>query len=219
MRLRLIPVVIVLAALGLSFRAGSIVDLLTDQEPSRKTPAIGVAIAQDASAVPPVPGDNGNEMTPLELDKSDVPIIDGTDDGMHPTEARLANSLAQRRMELDARERELEQRSAMLGVVEARLADTQKNLEGIRDEIQQLVAKYEGLEDEESARLQRIYSNMKPKNAAEIFDTMELDTILSVIRGMNDRKLAPILEAMDPNKAVIVTQEINAREELPTFSN
>ena len=201
MRLRLIPVVIVLAALGLSFRAGSIVDLLTDQEPSRKTPAIGVAIAQDASAVPPVPGDNGNEMTPLELDKSDVPIIDGTDDGMHPTEARLANSLAQRRMELDTRERELEQRSAMLGVVEARLADTQKNLEGIRDEIQQLVAKYEGLEDE------------------EIFDTMELDTILSVIRGMNDRKLAPILEAMDPNKAVIVTQEINAREELPTFNN
>ena len=48
---------------------------------------------------------------------------------------------------------------------------------------------------------------------------MELDTILSVIRGMNDRKLAPILEAMDPNKAVIVTQEINAREELPTFNN
>ena len=99
------------------------------------------------------------------------------------------------------------------------MAETQKNLEGIRDEIKQLVAKYEGLEDEESARLQRVYSNMKPKNAAEIFDTMELDTILSVIRGMNDRKLAPILEAMDPSKAVIVTQEINAREELPTFNN
>jgi flagellar motility protein MotE (MotC chaperone) len=218
MRLRLIPVVIVLAALGLSFRAGAIFDLLMDQESSTKAPVIGLAIAQDASAVPPVPGDNGKEMTPLELDQSDVPIVDGTET-MHPTEARLANSLAQRRAELDARERELEQRTAMLGVVESRLADTQKNLEGIRDEIKQLVAKYEGLEDEESARLQRVYSNMKPKKAAAIFDTMELDTILSVIRGMSDRKLAPILEAMDPNKAVIVTQEIDAREELPTFSN
>ncbi|MDF1749210.1 MAG: hypothetical protein P1V34_10095 [Alphaproteobacteria bacterium] len=218
MRLRLIPAVIILAALGLSFRAGEIVDLLLDQKSSPKAPVIGVAIAQDASAIPPVPGDNGKDMTPLELDQSDVPIVDGTE-GMHPTEARLANSLAQRRAELDARERELEQRTAMLGVVEARLADTQKNHEGIRDEIKQLVAKYEGLEDEESARLQRVYSNMKPKRAAAIFDTMELDTILSVIRGMSDRKLAPILEAMDPSKAVIVTQEIDARKELPTFKN
>jgi len=216
MRIRLIPAVLLLAALGLTFRAGTIVDALTDAEEDRSRPRSGVAVAQDATAVPPVPGNTNGEMTPLELDESDVPIIDGSDQ-MHPTELRLSSSLAQRRAELDQREQELEQRTAMLSVVESRLAETQRNLESIRDEITQLVAKYEGLEDEESARLQRVYANMKPKRAAAIFDTMELDTILSVIRGMSDRKLAPILEAMDPNKAVIVTQEIDAREALPTF--
>lgn len=215
MRLRLIPAAIALAVIGLSFRAGSIWDSLSGDD-GLLALASGSAIAQDADAVPPVPGDTGGEMQPLELDESDVPILEGAD-GMHPEEARLAHSLVKRRQELDERESELAQRESMLKVVETRLADTQRDLENIRDEISDLVAKYENLEDEESARLQRIYANMKPKRAAAIFDSMELDTILSVIRGMSERKLAPILEAMDPGKAVIVTQEIDARETLPQF--
>ncbi|MDW3207976.1 MAG: hypothetical protein R8L07_20770 [Alphaproteobacteria bacterium] len=212
-RIRLIPAAIILAAVGLSFRAGSIWESLSD-DPAPAGLSNGLAIAQDADAVPPVPGDTGDAPVPLELDDSDVPIIDGSE-SMHPTELRLANSLAERRLQLDDRERELAQREAMLAVVETRLSETQKRLESIRDEIQQLLARYENQEDEESARLQRVYSNMKPKRAAAIFNTMELDTILSVIRGMSERKLAPILEAMDPEKAVIVTQEIDAREALP----
>lgn len=214
MRVRLIPVLLILAAVGLSFRAGAVWDALTagDGPPS----AAGSAAAQDAEPVAPSLGDTGEQGTPLELDDSDVPIIDGSDD-MHPTELRLANSLAQRRAELDDRERELEQREAMLEVVEDRLTDRQRELESIRDEIARLIERYDQAEDEESARLQRVYANMKPKRAAAIFNDMELDTILSVIRGMSERRLAPILESMDPEKAIIVTQEIDARESLPEF--
>lgn len=214
MRVRLLPAMIFLAVIVLSFRVGSIWESMDQGDESRPQP--GQAVAQDAEAVAPVPGESVEPNIPLELDDSDVPIIDGSDD-MHPTELRLANSLAKRRADLEARERELEQREAMLAVVEERLADTQRNLESIRDEIAALVQRYETEEDEESARLQRVYSNMKPKRAAAIFDTMELDTILSVIRGMSERKLAPILESMDPEKAVVVTQEIDARESLPEF--
>ncbi|MEQ8442026.1 MAG: hypothetical protein RIM33_08275 [Alphaproteobacteria bacterium] len=214
MKLRLIPALIFLAALGLSFRIGSIWDSLSDALPSEGP---GTAAAQDADAVPPVPGDSGEEMTPLELDDSEVPIIDGSSD-MHPTEIRLANSLARRRLELDDRERELEQREAVLMVAEERLADTQQHLESIRDEIANLVQQFETLEDEESERLQRVYSNMKPRAAAAIFNTMDLDTVLSVIRGMSERKLAPILEAMDPERAVLITQEIDARQDLPDLT-
>lgn len=217
MKLRLLPAIILLAVVGLSFRAGSIWDGWQEGG-SAGLPGSGVAIAQDTGAVPPVPGGPDGELTPLELDESDVPIIDGSD-SMRPTELRLANSLAKRRAELDEREDQLKEREAMLTVVESRLAETQQNLEGIRDEIAELIASYNTIEDEESARLQRVYAAMKPKRAAAIFNTMELDTILSVIRGMSERKLAPILEAMAPDKAVIVTQEIDAREELPEFRN
>lgn len=214
MRIKLIPVVIVLAAMGISFRAGSIWDSVTDGAPSSPpVVAAGAAVAQDADPLPPAIG-GGGPQEELQLDETDVPIIDGSSD-MHPVELRLANSLAQRRAALDSRERELEEREAMLGVVEDRINSKQDELEGIRQEIERLVARYDAGQDEESARLQRVYSNMKPKRAAAIFDTMELDTILAVIRGMNDRKLAPILESMTPDKAVIVTQELDRREELP----
>jgi flagellar motility protein MotE (MotC chaperone) len=216
MRVKLIPVVIVLAALGISFRAGSVWDSLSD-DASQDDPrvAAGAAVAQDDGA-PVVQQDPDAPPEPLQLDESDVPIIDGTSD-MHPVEQRLANSLAQRRVALDQRERELEEREAMLGVVEDRIDAKQNELEGIRQEIERLVARYDAEQDEESARLQRVYSNMKPKRAAAIFDSMELDTILTVIRGMSDRKLAPILESMAPDKAVLVTQELERREELPAF--
>lgn len=218
MKLRLIPAIIFLAAIGLSFRAGSIWEGLVDPS-GADGPRAGTAIAQDAgTAITPVPGDTGDALTPLELDETDVPIIDGSET-MRPSELRLANSLAQRRVALQRRESELEEREAMLAVVENRLAETQQNLEAIRDEIAGLIARYDVLEDEESARLQRVYAAMRPKRAAAIFNTMELETILSVVRGMSDRKLAPILEAMNPDKAVIVTQEIDAREELPEFRN
>lgn len=214
MRVRLIPMLLILAAVGLSFRAGAVWDALTAE--NGVSPSAGSAIAQDAEPVAPSLGDTGEQGTPLELDDSEVPIIDGSED-MHPTELRLANSLAQRRADLDARERELAQREAMLEVVEDRLTDRQRELESIRDEIARLIQQYDAAEDEESARLQRVYANMKPKRAAAIFNDMELDTILSVIRGMSERKLAPILESMDPEKAIIVTQEIDARESLPEF--
>ena len=214
MKLRLIPTLIILAALGLSLRVGSIWDSFSDSLPSEGP---GTAAAQDADAEPPVPGDTGEEGVRLELDDSDIPIIDGSED-MHPTEIRLANSLAQRRLQLDDRERVLEQREAVLMVAEERLADTQQHLESIRDEIAMLVQQFEALEDEESARLQRVYSNMKPRRAAAIFNTMDLDTVLNVIRGMSERKLAPILEAMDPDRAVLITQEIDARQDLPDLT-
>lgn len=214
MRIRLIPVLIFLAVVVMSFRIGTIWESLDSK--GGTPPFSDQAVAQDAEALAPVPGESADPPVPLELDDSDVPIVDGSEN-MHPAELRLANSLAKRRQQLDQREKELEQREAMLGVVEGRLEKTQKDLQGIRDEIAALVAKYDKAQDEESARLQRVYSNMKPKKAAAIFNTMELDTILSVIRGMSERKLAPILESMDPEKAVIVTQEINAREELPEF--
>lgn len=214
MRFRLIPTLLILAAIGLSLRAGAVWDALSD--PGGTPSTVGSAIAQDAEPVEPSLGDSGQEGTPLELDEGDVPIIDGAED-MHPTELRLANSLAQRRAALDERERELEQREAMLEVVEDRLTGRQRELESIRDEIARLIEQYDTAEDEESARLQRVYANMKPKRAAAIFNDMELETILSVIRGMSERKLAPILESMNPEKAIIVTQEIDAREPLPDF--
>ena len=46
-----------------------------------------------------------------------------------------------------------------------------------------------------------MYETMKPKEAAKIFDTLELDVLLKVARAMNPRKMSPILAAMSPRPA------------------
>jgi flagellar motility protein MotE (MotC chaperone) len=58
---------------------------------------------------------------------------------------------------------------------------------------------------------------MKPKEAARIFDTLEMDVLLSVIGKMNERKMSPILASMDPDKAREVTIKLAEQRKLPSL--
>jgi flagellar motility protein MotE (MotC chaperone) len=52
---------------------------------------------------------------------------------------------------------------------------------------------------------------MKPKEAARIFDTLDMDILLSVVEQMRGRKMAPILANMNPEVAQRLTVELAAR--------
>jgi flagellar motility protein MotE (MotC chaperone) len=53
---------------------------------------------------------------------------------------------------------------------------------------------------------------MKPRDAAVILNELELGVLLSVVQRMNVRKLAPVLAAMNPDKARAVTRALATRE-------
>ena len=71
------------------------------------------------------------------------------------------------------------------------------------------------MEEERLTSLVKIYENMKPKEAATIFNTLDLDVLLAVVGRMNERKTSPILAAMDPDKARIVTIKLAEQRKLP----
>jgi flagellar motility protein MotE (MotC chaperone) len=56
---------------------------------------------------------------------------------------------------------------------------------------------------------------MKPKDAAQIFEDLEMDVLLDVVEGMKERKVAPILALMNPTKEQEVTLELSQRRALP----
>ena len=60
-----------------------------------------------------------------------------------------------------------------------------------------------------------IYENMKPKEAARIFEALEMDTLLEVAERMKERKLAPIMAKMHPEKARDMTVELSRLRRLP----
>ena len=56
---------------------------------------------------------------------------------------------------------------------------------------------------------------MKPKEAARIFEQLELPILLRVAERMKERKLAPVMAKMDTVKAKEMTVELTRLRELP----
>ena len=61
--------------------------------------------------------------------------------------------------------------------------------------------------------LVKIYEKMKPKDAAQVFERLEMPVLLKVIERMKEAKTAPILAAMDPGKAKAVTVAIAGKDD------
>ena len=64
--------------------------------------------------------------------------------------------------------------------------------------------------------LVKIYENMKPKNAARIFEELDMDTLLMVTESMGARRLAPIMAKMNPARATEITVELSRLRKLPS---
>jgi len=87
-------------------------------------------------------------------------------------------------------------------------------LQSLKVDVETLLARYDKQEQTELRSLVKIYENMKPKQAARIFDEMEMEILLDVIDLMSERKAAPILAAMNPVKAKDVTVELAEKRRL-----
>lgn len=231
MRIRLIPIAIFVAAMLFTVKLGEIWQTIEGVagDPTSVPVQVAPVIAQEDSQAPaetePEPElgnapaiDPGAEEAEPEIDEELLRDLEA-DGERHSVERRLSQELAERRKLLDQRARQLDEREALITAAEQKLIAKQQQLERLRDRIKKLVEAYEEAEKEENRKLVAIYSAMKAKAAAAIFDDLELETLITVARGMSARKLAPVLAAMNPEKARIVTQELNAQEELPSLPN
>ena len=136
-------------------------------------------------------------------------------DELTPGDIEILQQLAARRAELDARERDLATREQALVLVEARVAERIDELKALQQGLEALIVEHDQEQEAKLASLVKIYQNMKPKDAAPIFDELETTILLDVIERMKEAKVAPILALMDPDRARTVTQELARRRTLP----
>jgi len=130
-------------------------------------------------------------------------------------EIELLQRLAVRRDELDVRETELEQRDTMLRAAEERINSKISQLRQFQETIDELIVKYNAQQEQKMQSLVKIYENMKPKDAARIFEELDMETLLSVAERMKERKLSDIMSKMAPEKARNVTVELSNLRVLP----
>lgn len=155
-----------------------------------------------AAAEAPVPA---GQITDLSSE-----IFDLTDE-----ELSLLQALSQRREELEQRARDVDEREVLLKAAEQRIEQKIRELEGLQETIEALLVQHDEQTDAQMKSLVKIYESMKPKQAARIFEELDMDVLLEVIERMKERKSAPILAQMNPQRAKTVTLELAQRRELP----
>jgi flagellar motility protein MotE (MotC chaperone) len=136
----------------------------------------------------------------------------GTAAGTATTDSAILERLAQRRAELEARESEIGMREALVAAAEKRIEERTAKLEALEKQIGALVDQKKGLEEAEFKGLVTMYEGMKAKDAAAIFDDLDLNVLIRLARSMNPRKMSPIMAAMNPERAQQVTVQLAAAE-------
>lgn len=143
-----------------------------------------------------------------------IPLTSTT--GGSATEAALLASLANRRAELETYEKDLTLRASLVDAAEKRLEERQATLQALEGQISTLVDQRQDMETGQFAGIVSMYENMKPRDAANIFNALEMNVLLRVAKTMNPRKMAPILAAMDPARAQELTVKMAALADEPT---
>lgn len=150
-------------------------------------------------------------------DQSAAPPPSYGEQGFSASEVEILQDLAKRRDELDKRERSISQREALLKAASAEVDRKIAELTKLRSELEDLLNKQKTAEDERINSLVKIYENMKPKDAANIFNTLDMNVLLPVMAKISERKASPILAAMDPDKAREVTIKLAEQRKLPSL--
>ncbi len=142
------------------------------------------------------------------------PIASG-DQNYSASEIQILQDLSKRRDELNKRAEAVGQREALLKAAGVEIDRKIAEMNKIRSQLEDLLNKQKTAENARIDSLVKIYENMKPKNAADIFNAMKMADLLPVISKMNERRSSPILAAMDPDKAREVTIELENQRRLP----
>ena len=131
------------------------------------------------------------------------------------SELDILQKLADRRNELDRRSRHLDTREKLLQATENRIESKIVDLKQLQDTISKLLKKHDDEKEAKMRSVVKIYEKMKPKDAARIFEELELPILLDVVERMREAKTAAIIAKMTPRKAKSVTAALAYRRALP----
>jgi flagellar motility protein MotE (MotC chaperone) len=128
-----------------------------------------------------------------------------------PSEKAILERLQSRRQELDARAREIDIRESLLRAAEQRIQSKTDEIKAV----EQRIATANGQKTEaDNARFKSIvtmYEGMKPKDAAKVFDRLEMPVLIEIASQIAPRKMSDILGLMMPEAAERLTVELARR--------
>ncbi|HEX4922865.1 MAG TPA: hypothetical protein VFV50_02230 [Bdellovibrionales bacterium] len=118
-----------------------------------------------------------------------------------PEQLAVFNKLEDRKRDLDLKEQELAELEEELQKQRVELEERLKELDVLRTKIAEKLSERVGVDQERVSKLVEIYSNMKPQNAAKVFEEIDEDLAVEVLGKMKKKNMADILNLLKPDKA------------------
>jgi flagellar motility protein MotE (MotC chaperone) len=182
--------------------------------PAAATPAApppAAAPAADAHAATPAPASAPDVTSAPAANPDDV--LDGPD--LTESEIEVLKHLSERRKELDKKAHEMDQRETLLNLTEQRVDKKITDLKQMQEDIRKVLGDADAQHVKQVASMVKIYETMKPKDAAKIFENMDMPTLVEVASRMKESKAAPVLAAMNAEKAKELSAALMTKKPLP----
>ena len=123
-------------------------------------------------------------------------------------ERAILETLRARRGEIEAREGALAQREMLIAAAERRLAGRLDELSSLQQRLEAEARTRDERTEQGWRQMVRLYEGMRPRDAAGIFDDLDMAVLLQVVDRMREAKAGPVLAAMRPERARLVTTEL-----------
>ena len=169
------------------------------------------AVAQQAGQEAPEKGGADKKEAAGASKKAEQPVQEAGSKKLGPKQLELLRSIENRKKRLEEQEKELDKRSQELASLERLVDEKMATLERLRQEFEAQVKAEEARQNKRIKHLVALYSNMKPKAAAEVMEKMDLELAVGIFRQMRGREAGKVLAYVSPEKASKISQMLSEK--------
>jgi flagellar motility protein MotE (MotC chaperone) len=146
-----------------------------------------------------------------EVAKPDGVVVHPEPNPVSASERAILERLQSRRQELEARAREIDIRESLLKAAEKRIDSRVEELKGVESRISTATGQKSETDAARFKGIITMYEGMKPKDAAKVFDRLEMSVLFEIASQIAPRKMSDILGLMAPEAAERLTIEMARR--------
>jgi flagellar motility protein MotE (MotC chaperone) len=128
-----------------------------------------------------------------------------------PSERAILERLQARRQELEARAREIDIRESLLKAAEKRVESKVEEMKAVESRISTATQQKSEADTARFKGIVTMYEAMKPKDAAKVFDRLEMPVLIEIATQIAPRKMSDILGLMQTEAAERLTVEMARR--------
>ncbi|TYL85995.1 flagellar protein FlbB [Bradyrhizobium rifense] len=143
------------------------------------------------------------EGTPVKMDEAQPQVS--------ASERAILERLQARRQEIESRQREIDIRESLLKSAEKRIESKVEEMKAVESRITAIQAEQKAAEAQRLKGLVTMYEGMKPKDAARVFDRLEMGVLIEIASAIAPRKMSDILGLMSSEAAERLTVEMARR--------